>query len=164
VKTPLLFATVTLFVASAPISAQDEPAYAVMGGGGNVLGWLGAGAEYFVLGGRASALAGIGYVPVDQEEGALPVAVGGALRGYLGSARHRGVLEASVSLQAVETAAFGPTVTESRQHYGLGVTGGYRHTTDGGVHFDVGLGVGWSFRNGKASPLSILAVGYTWRR
>lgn len=141
-----------------------RPVYGLMGGGGNVLGWIGGAGEYYLAGGRVSALGGVGFVITDQKDGAFPLAFGTALRGYLGSLRHRALLEVSFTLLAIESAAIGFNTVDSRQHYGPGIAGGYRFTSDSGLHFEASAGAGWSVRNGRAAPVSTLAVGYTWRR
>lgn len=143
---------------------SPRPAYGVMGGGGNVLGWLGAAGEYYLVGGRVSALAGMGLHLTDQEDGALPFAFGTALRGYLGSQRHRALVEVSFTLLAIESTAMGFTTLESTQHYGPGISGGYRFTADSGLHVEASLGAGWSGRNGRSAPVGTLAFGHTWRR
>lgn len=160
----------------APVAAQDpsggnrlqtperHASYAVTLGLGNVLGWVGAGAERFFSRGRMSALVGAGYLWETDAGNPGRTAFGAALRSYLGSGAHRGVVELSVSLVAHDWLSVNGVVVEDRKHYGPGLAIGYRFTAAGGIHFDFGLGGGWAVGNGSLHPIGTLAVGYTWRR
>lgn len=151
----------------APTRGEVEvspPAYGVTVGFGSTVGGLGVGVEYYLSGGRISALGGVGYIPFDQAEDATLVAWSGALRANLGSLRHRALLEASYSLLAVESTTVGFVTATSSQHYGPGLSAGYRLTLDSGLHVDLTSGVGRSLDGDITAMIGTLGVGFTWRR
>ena len=153
---------IALFLVLAlPVSAQDsQPHVALTGGLGNVLGGLGAAAEYYLAGARLSASGGLGYWPGGScSEGTFSGA--GALRGFAGGRRHRAFLELSYSLLAISCPVFGD---ETERHYGPGVSLGYRYTGMDGFTFTAGAGIGDVPGDFGTEALILLALGYTWRR
>jgi hypothetical protein len=150
-----------LLVLWTPLLAQERrPVVALTGGLGNVLGGLGASAEYYLAGSRLSASAGLGYWPKESlcDHGTLSGA--GAVRGFLGS-RHRVFVEGSYSLLAISC---GFDSEEINRHYGLGVSLGYRYTGSDGFTFTFGIGVGDVPGEFGTEPIALLGLGYTWRR
>ena len=151
-----------LLLLSAPLLGQERrPVVTLIGGLGNVLGGLGAGAEYYVANGRVSLGAGLGYWPGASlcDQGTFSGA--GALRAFLGGRRHRAVLEASYSLLQV-SCTFGSD--EIDRHYGPGISLGYRYTGSDGFTFTAGVGVGEGAAEAGAEPIILLGLGYTWQR
>ena len=153
-------------------AAERIPVAAVILGGGNSMGWLGGQVEYYFANGRASVLAGVGYVPKDSEKPTLPtgVAGAGAVRVFTAVGRHRSFLEVSVSeLRREATVTMvGPTVVGLNQKhlYGPGFQLGYQHVSTGGFTFLASAGVGFplgSETNTSAAFMGGLGMGYTWR-
>lgn len=157
----------------------ERPALGVTLGIGNNLGWPGASLEYFVLPGRLSGSVGFGYLPEAIFDGRPSSAAYSArIRGYIGSSRHRAALEFSVSLVYFEWVTQAGVLVASHDDYGPGVSAVYRYTTDGGLHFEASLGVGWAGRDGLAeaagiseapggrpvTPISSIGFGYTFAR
>jgi hypothetical protein len=151
---------VLLLVLAAPASAQERrPVVALTGGLGNVLGGLGAGAEYYLARSRLSVAAGLGYWPEESicDHGTLSGAA--AVRGFTGGRRHRAFLEASYSLLQI-SCTFGSDEVEG--HYGPGLSLGYRYTGSDGFTFTAAAGVGDA--EFGAEFMAMLGLGYTWQR
>jgi hypothetical protein len=149
-----------LFAAPTVALAQTRtPTVTLMAGLGNVVGGLGAGAEYYFAGGRLSAGAGLGYWPSESlcDHGTLSGA--GALRGFIGT-RHRGFLELSYSLLAI-SCSFG--TDEIDRHYGPGLSAGYRYIGSDGFTFTFGLGVGEGPDEVGSEVIGFIGLGYSWQ-
>jgi hypothetical protein len=154
-----LAAVALLSVLTAPLAGQQRrPVVALTGGLGNVLGGLGAGAEYYLAGGRVSAAAGLGYWPSDLCRGTLSGAA--AVRGFVGG-RHRGFLEASYSLLQISCPFVGDDLD---RHYGPGLSLGYRYTGSDGFTFTAGGGVGDVPGEFGTEVIVLIGLGYTWQR
>ncbi|MFL5532075.1 MAG: hypothetical protein ACJ8BC_08890 [Gemmatimonadales bacterium] len=139
---------------------QDpRPHLGFMGGLGNVLGGLGAGAEYDLPGGRISAGGGLGFWPTGCDQATFSAA--GALRGFAGGRRHRAFLELSYSLIAISCAVFSDDI---ERHYGPGLSLGYRYIGSDGFTFTAAGGIGDPSGDSGSEAIILLGLGYTWRR
>jgi hypothetical protein len=155
-----LVASALLFFFAAPAMGQERrPVIALTGGLGNVLGGLGAGAEYYLAGSRLSVAGGLGYWPEGESLCAGTLSGAGALRGFVGN-RHRGFFELSYSLLQV-SCTFGSD--ELDRHYGPGVSVGYRYTGSDGFTFTAGAGVGDVTGDFGTEVMVLLGLGYTWQ-
>ena len=134
------------------------PSVTLIGGLGNVLGGLGAGAEYYFAQSHVSASLGLGFWPSDLCDGTAAGAA--ALRAFIGS-RHRGFVEGSYSLLAISC---GFSDTSDDKHYGPGISVGYRYIGSDGFTFTAGVGVGDPSGDPGSEALVLLGLGYTWRR
>jgi hypothetical protein len=136
-----------------------QPVVTLTGGLGNVLGGLGAGAEYYFAGGRLSAAAGLGYWPEESLCNHGTISGAGAVRGFIGS-RHRAFLEASYSLLQISCGFDGDEID---RHYGPGLSLGYRYIGSDGFTFTGGAGIG-DVPDSGMEALILLGLGYTWQR
>jgi hypothetical protein len=156
------FAALTILFAGPTVAPAQmrTPTVTLMAGLGNVVGGLGAGAEYYFAGGRLSAGAGLGYWPSGSpcDRGTLSGA--GALRGFIGT-RHRGYLELSYSLLAISCFLLSD---EINRHYGPGLSAGYRYVGSDGFTFTFGLGVGEGPAEVGSEVIGFLSLGYSWQR
>ena len=160
--TTLRLTALLLLTVAAPAEPQEPtrlPSFALTGGLGNVLGGLGAGAEYYFAQSHVSGSLGLGYWPSDLCNGTA--AGGAALRAFIGG-RHRGFLEGSYSLLAI-SCDFGGSGIEDK-HYGPGISLGYRYTGSDGFTFTAAIGVGDPSGDPSSEALILLGLGYTWRR
>ena len=148
-----------LLLSSSLLGQERRPVVTVMGGLGNVLGGFGAGAEYYLAGGRVSLGAGLGYWPEASlcDQGTFSGA--GTLRAFFGGRRHRAVLEGSYSLLQISCFVGSG---EINRHYGPGISLGYRYTASGGFTFSAALGVGEGAAEAGAEPIILFGLGYTW--
>ena len=152
------------------LPAQDLPAppkATLMAGVGNSLGWFGMGGELFVGDARRVSVAGgLGYAIGDSEfDGTVAGAV--ALRGFTRGVKHRGFLEASVSLLAMELTTPDLVTFDQRNAYGPALVAGYRFTSRGGFTFMASGGLGYAPSlevEDQAVPVVNIGFGYTWRR
>jgi len=149
-----------LLVLASPLEGQRRPVVALTGGLGNVLGGLGAAAEYYLAGSRISLSAGLGYWPSENlcERGTFSGA--GAARAFIGN-RHRGFVEASYSL--LQITCFIATDEIDRQ-YGPGLSAGYRYTGSDGFTFTAGVGVGDVPGEFGTEVMVLLGLGYTFHQ
>jgi hypothetical protein len=152
--------TLLLVLVSPALGQERRPMVALTGGLGNVLGGLGAGAEYYLAGSRISVAGSLGYWPGESpcDRGSLSGAA--AMRGFVGS-RHRGFLELSYSLLAISCTFAGG---DFERHYGPGLSLGYRYTGSDGFTFTAAGGVGDVPGEFGTEPIILLGLGYTWKR
>lgn len=165
-----VFAAVTLLASVLPEAALGQaaapgtPRTGITAGLGNVYGGFGVGLEQYFLRSHISGVVGGGFVPGTSDGNPQTGALAAAVRGYAGGKRHRGFLEASVSLVAVSWTRVGGQIIHFDRHYGPGLSVGYQYTAVGGFSVLAGLGAGWALGAGRAEPIASFGLGHTWRR
>lgn len=169
---PVAIAAVLLMalmpVSVAPTAAQDDspPGFAALIGVGHDMGWFGAQAEGYVRPGLA-IFGGLGWTPEIRDDTPTGPTFAFGVRQYVGSARHRGFLEANVSQVLVITA---DSVSSGDRFYGPGLQAGYSFVSQGGLSALVSAGLGYAVGLDPAQEgddfalLFGLGVGYTWRQ
>lgn len=136
---------------------------ALTAGLGNMYGWVGVGAEYYMLSSRVSGVVGFGFV-LETYGNPSTVGFAGAVRGFTSGEKHRAFLELSVSLVAVEGTKIGDDWVDVKRYYGPGLSVGYHYTATGGFTFLVSAGAGWAVGLDEVGEILLLGLGYTWRR
>lgn len=159
--------------ASCPTCSQEASprrGLALMGGYGQSFGWVGVSVDHYFADGLLSGFLSAGYVPEKSDVYRTPSGPTGAagIRAYLlGSFKHRGFLEVSVTevsngVKPIfdETGAL--VGSEDVHGYGPGFQLGYRFSSRGGFTLIAQGGVGYSFSEWSQSPMIGLGFGYTW--
>ncbi|UCC71671.1 MAG: hypothetical protein JSV86_14995 [Gemmatimonadota bacterium] len=136
---------------------------AITAGLGNMYGWAGVAAEYYMLSSRLSGVVGFGFA-VETSDNPSTVAFAGAVRGFTSGEKHRAFLELSVSLVAVEGTKVRDDWVEVERYYGPGLSAGYYYTGAGGFTVLMSVGAGWAVGLEEVGAIGLLGVGYTWRR
>jgi hypothetical protein len=148
----------------APQPAPLPPAFSLLVGVGNNTGGLGGQGQAYLADGRIGIFGGLGYQPELQTGDWSGVSVAGGVRAYTNTRKHRGYLEVSASPMQIELGCF----AACERFYGLGTQAGYQLLTSGGFTLAVAVGVGYTLGlpdgSSRASLLSDLSLGYTWRR
>ncbi len=163
-------AAIVLLSGTSPEAAVGQAAVpgtrgtAITAGFGDAYGGFGVGLEQYFLGSRVSGVVGGGFVPATTDGNPQTGALAAAVRGYAGGSRHRGFVEASVSLVAVSWTRAGGQLLDFQRHYGPGLSFGYQYTAMGGFSVVAGAGAGWAFGANRLEPIGSLGFGYTWRR
>ena len=152
----------------------------VVAGIGNTLGWLGIQGEFHLSQERLSAFGGVGYLPEFDPGDASGLTLAAGVRGFTPGTKHRGFIELSFSVVAIQqpvfalvldatgTVGFLVLVEDGKKRYGPGIQAGYQYVAAGGFTFLASVGVGYAilddpFVSDRVFGLMALGLGYTWR-
>ena len=153
----------------------------VVAGIGNTLGLLGIQGEFHLSQERFSAFGAVGYLPEDDPGDPSGLALAAGVRGFTPGAKHRGFVELSLSVVAIQQPLFAfvfdatgrpvdfVMVVDGKKHYGPGIQVGYHYVGGGGFTFLASVGVGYAigaddpFGSDRVDILLALGLGYTWR-
>jgi len=150
---------------SAVVHAHSEiRTWGISGGYGTTYGGFGGAVDRYIAHSRLSVVVGGGYLPTTTNTGPGTGAVGAGIRGYTKGARHRALLELSVTFLYLTWTRSGNSFFNVHRHYGPGISGGYHFSATKGLSVLMTAGLGWVPDLGKLLPIGDIGFGYTWRR
>ena len=153
----------------------------VVAGIGNTLAWFGIQGEFHFSQERFSAFGGVGYLPEIDPGDPSGITLAAGVRGFTPGAKHRGFIELSLSVVAIQQPVFALVldatgrfanlvlVEDGKKRYGPGIQVGYHYVGGGGFTFLASVGVGYAiglddpFGSDRVDALLALGLGYTWR-